>query len=140
LKKFLIIFAVVLVGCTHTLSHREIRELAPTVDIVDGVDRIEAIIIAQNFMLRNGLYDRLRSLEPYRVINDTVWYKDGEEIEYVIAPRDRTGVDIQRTWTLYFKDKRNTWLFGAFPVVPYRVIIDAGSGQVINWGLDKLGD
>ena len=28
----------------RTLSHREIRELAPTVDIVNGVDRIEAII------------------------------------------------------------------------------------------------
>lgn len=133
--QFLILFA--LIGCTPVLDHSMIKELAGTVNLVDGVDRVEAVLLAQDFIIRRSLYDRLVSLDPYRATKKSVVYNNGQPKIYAVLPKDRTGVELKRTWTLLFKDKRHTVL-GFFSIAPFHVVIDADTGEILNWGMKTL--
>lgn len=137
-KVILAVLLAMMAGCTPTLSHTQIKEIKSSVVTSDGIDKVEATIIAQNFLLEQQFYKRLSSIEPYRVTKQTTWYKEGEDIEYAVAPHDRTGVTIEQRWILLFKDKKNSFL-EYFPVTPFRVVIDAETGRIVTWGLDKLG-
>lgn len=137
MKKCWGIVLITLIGCAPVLDHSTIKELAGAVTIDDGIDRVEAVLIAQDFIIRRSLYDRLVSLEPYRATRRSVWYKNGVPKIYAVLPKDRTGVELKRTWTLLFKDKRNTVL-GFFPIAPFHVVVDAGTGQILNWGMKTL--
>ncbi|MGE0268258.1 MAG: hypothetical protein AB7S78_07370 [Candidatus Omnitrophota bacterium] len=132
-----IIVLLIVSGCAPVLDHLTIKELAGMVTLDDGIDRVEATLIAQDFIIRRSLYDRLVSLEPYRATKKSVWYKNGTPKIYAVLPKDRTGVELKSTWTLLFKDKRNTVL-GVFSIVPFHVVVDADTGQVLNWGMKTL--
>lgn len=132
---FIILFAVL--GCAPVLDHATIKELAETVTTDDGIDRVEAILIAQDFIIQRSLYDRLVSIDPYREEKRSVWYSHGKPKIYAVPPQDRTGVELKRTWTLLFKDRRHTVL-RFFPVVPFHVVVDADTGKVLNWGMKTL--
>ena len=129
--------AALLGGCTPVLDHATIKELAEDVRTDDGVDRVEAILLAQEFILNQSLYDRLVSLDPYRTERRSTWYRNGQPRVYAVLPKDQTGLELRRTWTLLFKDKRHTFL-GIFPVVPFHVVIDQDTGQVLNWGMKSM--
>ncbi len=133
----ILLLSCLLCGCTPLLDHATIKELAGNVSTEDGVDRVEAILLAQDFILRRGLYDRLRSLEPYRMERRSTWYRDGQPRVYAVLPKDQTGLELKRTWTLLFKDKRHTFL-GLFPVVPFHVVVDQDSGEILNWGIKSM--
>ncbi|MCA9402587.1 MAG: hypothetical protein KC897_02290 [Candidatus Omnitrophica bacterium] len=133
----IIISAVLLGGCTPVLDHATIKELAEDVRTDDGVDRVEAILLAQEFILNQSLYDRLVSMDPYRAERRSTWYRNGQPRVYAVLPKDQTGLELRRTWTLLFKDKRHTFL-GIFPVVPFHVVIDQDTGQVLNWGMKSM--
>ncbi|MBP9854623.1 MAG: hypothetical protein KBD53_07140 [Candidatus Omnitrophica bacterium] len=137
MKKYWIIILIAILGCSPVLDHSTIKELASTVTKDDGIDRVEATLIAQDFIIRRSLYDRLISIEPYREIKKSIWYKNGTPKIYAVLPTDRTGVELKRSWTLFFKDKRHT-ILGLFSIVPFHVIVDADTGEVLNWGIKKL--
>lgn len=139
MKRFLLIIlcAALTGGCTPVLDHSTIKELAKDVRIADGVDRVEAILIAQDFIIRRSLYDRLVSLDPYRLERRSTWYRNGQPRVYAVLPRDQTGLELKKTWTLLFKDKRHT-LLGIFPVSPFHVVIDEETGEVLNWGMKTM--
>lgn len=124
-------------GCTPILDHTTIKDLAGKVNKYDGVDRIEATLIAQDFIIRRSLYDRLASLEPYRITKRSSWYKDGKPKIYGVPPSNPQGVEVRRTWTLLFKDKRHS-IFRFVPVAPFHVIVDIDSGEILNWGMKTL--
>jgi len=46
---------IFLVGCTTMMSYEEIVQSAKTTNVSDGVDRHEAIVLAQNYLIENGL-------------------------------------------------------------------------------------
>ena len=94
-------------------------------------------MLAQNFIIRRGLYDQLVTIEPYREIRKVVWYKNGQPVVYAIAPLSRDGITIERTWTIFFKDREDTFLH-VFPVVPFQVVVDADTGEIRNWGIKNL--
>lgn len=124
-------------GCSPVLDHASIKDLARTVNVDDGVDRVEAILLAQNFIIRQSLYDRLCSLDPYRMERRSTWYRNGQPRVYAVLPKDQSGLVLRRTWTLLFKDRRHT-LLGIFPVAPFHVVIDQDSGEVLNWGMKTM--
>ncbi|MBZ0166130.1 MAG: hypothetical protein K8I00_04925 [Candidatus Omnitrophica bacterium] len=111
--------------------------MARTVNVEDGVDRVEAILLAQDFIIRQSLYDRLGSLDPYRMERRSTWYRNGQPRVYAVLPKDQSGLVLRRTWTLLFKDRRHT-LLGIFPVAPFHVVIDQDSGEVLNWGMKTM--
>ena len=127
-----------LAGCTPTLDHTQIKMMAANVYTGDGVDRHEAILLGQDFIVRQSLYDRLISLEPFRVTERVEFLKDGKPIIYAVAPKDRTGIVRKRTWSLYFRDKRYTFLEWRPTIVPFKVVVDADTGAIVDWGLDDL--
>lgn len=129
--------AVLWSGCAPVLDHTTIKDLARDVRIDDGVDRVEAILLAQQFILNRSLYDRLISLDPYRIERRSTWYRDGRPHVYAVLPKDQTGLELRRTWTLLFKDKRHTFL-GLFPVVPFHVVLDQDTGEILNWGMKSM--
>lgn len=129
--------AVFLSGCTPLLDHSTIKELALDVETDDGIDRVEAILIAQEFILSRGIYDRLINLEPYRLERRSTWYRNGQPRVYAVLPKDQTGLELKRTWTLLFKDKRHTVLW-FFPVAPFHVVIDQDTGEILNWGMKTM--
>ena len=136
--RLIVLFGVLLAGCSAGPDLAKIRKAAQYVRTEDGVDRWEAVVLAQHFLVQRGLYDRLVSLEPYRVTDEVRWFKSGVEMIYVIAPADKTGITIESTWTLYFKDKRHS-VFNMVPLVPFIVVVNANSGEIVNWGINKLG-
>lgn len=138
MKQVFFLSLFVLLGCAPTLDHTQIKDVARNIYVGDGVDKIEAILLAQDFIIRKSFYDRFNSLEPFRVIERVAFFKKGKPIVYVVPPGDRTGIVRQRTWTLYFRDKEHTFIISRPTVVPFKVIIDADTGKVINWGMDEL--
>ncbi len=133
----LILISIICMGCTPVLDHTTIKELAREIDPYDGIDRVEATLIAQDFIIRRSLYDRLASLEPYRTTRRSVWYHGGQARVYGVPPANPEGVEVRRTWTLLFKDKRHT-VMRLFPVAPFHVVVDEDSGEILNWGMKTL--
>ena len=137
MKIIFLIILLTLTGCTPILDHTTIKDLAFRINTSDGVDRIEAILIAQDFVIRRSLYDRLITIEPYRSVKTVMWYKNGQPIIYAVAPKDRTGIKVKHLWDMYFKDKDYTY-FNRFLTVPFHVIVDADTGNIEDWGIKKL--
>ena len=130
----LIVLALSVCGCTSTLNYQQIRDRAGLVDKKDGVNHEEAILIAQDFLLRKGLYDQLVSIKPYRIWKEIVWVRHGEEVLLVEEPAADFEFDVKRTWYIYWKDKRNSVL-DLFPVVPFYMEINANTGEILEWGI-----
>jgi len=137
-KIFLPLLFITLLGCAPTLEHATIKEFAAKVNRSDGIDRIEATLIAQDFIIRRSLYDRLVSLDPYRATRRVAFYKDSESIVYVIVPEDRTGITVERTWEFLFRDRRYTYYH--MPVSPFFVVVNEDTGEILDWGIKNLRD
>ena len=46
---------IILCGCATTMSYDEIRQAAVLTDVSDGIDRKEAITLAQNYVITHNL-------------------------------------------------------------------------------------
>ena len=125
---------MILLGCATTVNYQQIRDVAHNVNAEDGIDSAEAIVLAQDFLLKKGLYDQLVSIKPYRIWKEIIWEKDGEEVLLVREPAEDFQFAVKQTWILYWKDKRNS-IFDIFPVIPFYVELDAETGIINKWGL-----
>ena len=137
--RFLIfILLIFLQGCGSTFSYHDIHEAAKVmVDTSDGVNEDEAILLALRNILNKGLADRLYNLEPYKIYRKYVWIRDGKRIVFMRPPSSTFQFPVQDTWVVLFKDKENTFFFGIYPVIPFYTEVDAGTGEIVEWGLKK---
>ena len=125
-------------GCaTSTQNYSEIWSRVKSIDVSDGVEKQEAVLIALRHAINKGYIDRLYDFNPIKVEKRYLWYK-GDEIIYLIGPPTKGfQFQIEERWKVFFKDREHTYLFGAYPVVPFYVEINGKTGDVLNWGLDK---
>ena len=101
----------------------------------DGVSKEEAILLAQNAIVKRALGSRLHSLKPYKVEKKVVWYREnGDPVEFIVAPKNFTH-ELEETWRVLFKDRRGSFMGGLLPVLPFHVDIDAKTGEAKRWGL-----
>ncbi|MCA9409123.1 MAG: hypothetical protein KC733_10565 [Candidatus Omnitrophica bacterium] len=125
-------------GCAYkSINYQAIRQLSAKINAVDGIDANEAILLAQNHIINKGMGDRLYSLKPINVKYAEKWFKDGIEVEFAIAPRDRTGITVERWWEILFRDREGSQLWGIYPVIPFYVHVDADTGVIKGWGLKR---
>lgn len=129
---------VLLTGCMATpqKNYRQIMQDAAMVNRQDGVSQEEAILLAQNMIVKRGRADQLYSLKPFKVHKRLVWDKGDEEIEFVIPPREFAHA-LEESWRVLFKDRQGSFFHGLYPIMPFYVDIDAKSGEVLRWGLLK---
>ncbi len=125
-------------GCSYpSISYRKIERNMVKVNFANGINKLEAPILAQNFILYRGMGDRLYTLKPIGQKQFVRWFKEGEEIEFAIPPQDTTGYDVEITWEVYFRDREGSFFWGRYPVMPFYVELDAQSGKVLSWGLKR---
>ncbi len=132
-----LVFCIFVSGCTHSFPrYRDIMQSAAMVNKSDGIDEKEAVLLAQNMIVKKGLTDRLFSLKPYRVQKKVTWNKNGEIIEFVRPPED-FAYELQETWVVQFRDREGSFFHGLYPIMPFYVNVDAKNGDILKWGLLK---
>ena len=129
-----LIFGIVGCALSEKTSYHAIREKAARVDLTDGVSDYEAVALAQNFIVSRGLADRLYSLKPLSVEQKTFWVSEEGRVEFAVPP-ENFDQPLQKYWMVLFRDKEGSQFFGAYPVIPFYVKVDAVNGEVIRWGL-----
>lgn len=131
-------FAIVfLPGCAsfEQVSYQSIKNKLPLIDLANGVNDQEAIVLAQNFIISKGLGDRLYTLKPIGVERKNVWISDEGSVEFYVPPGDDFKGKLEEYWFVLFRDKKGSQLFGCYPVIPFYVKVDAKNGEVMKWGL-----
>jgi len=123
-------------GCATTDFHA-IRQSAASVELRDGVDRDEAIALAQYYIITHGLYDRLYHLKPFETKFEKYWLQDGVEVEFAIFPRDRTGITEKAVWYIYFQDKKGGNVGVFEPLRLLEIQVNGRTGDVLSWGYKK---
>lgn len=123
-----------LAGCAHKpVSYHDILEKASEINRAYGVTQEEAVILAQEFLIGKSLRYRLYSFTPYKVARRVYFLKDGKEIDFVSRPAKNFQLPTIDSWSVYFKDKEGSLLWGWWPIKPLVVEVDAKTGQIINW-------
>ena len=124
-------------GCTHQLhkTYRQIMQDAAMVNTSDGVTKEEAVLLAQNAVVKKALGSRLHSLKPYKIEKKVVWRRDnGDPVEFIVPPKNFAH-ELEETWRVLFKDRRGSFAGGFYPILPFYVDIDAKTGETLKWGL-----
>lgn len=134
---FIAVTLVSLASCAAVeLTPQMVRASQLSVDRRDGVSSEEAIILAQNHLLRRGDTDRVLSLRPYKIFKEIIWLKeDGEMIKIAGEPSPTFEGNLQTRWIVYFKDRFHSLLWGVIPLKPLFVEVDADSGEVMLSGI-----
>lgn len=138
LQSFILFYAIFLIaGCAtfEDISYHSIKNKMALLDLSNGVNDQEAIVLAQNFIISKGLGDRLYTLKPLGVEKKNVWQSPEGRVEFYIPPGDDFKGEVQPYWMVLFRDKKGSQFFGHYPVIPFYVKVDAKSGDVIRWGL-----
>jgi len=107
------------------------------VDVSDGVNEDEAILLSLRNILNKGLEDRLYNLQPHKIYKKHILIRDGERIVFVRPPSSTFHGATQSMWVVLFKDRENTYLWGLYPVIPFYTEVDAKTGAIVDWGLKK---
>lgn len=130
-----VLFGVV--GCTtfEDISYRGIKNKMALLDLSNGVNDQEAIVLAQHFIISKGLGGRLYTLKPVSAEKKNVWESPEGRVEFYIPPGDDFQGEVQQYWMVLFRDKKGSQFFGHYPVIPFYVKVDAASGEIIRWGL-----
>ncbi len=125
------------IGCTtfEDVSYRSIKNKIAFLDLSNGVNDQEAIVLAQNFIISKGMGDRLYTLKPISAEKKNVWQSPEGWVEFYIPPGDDFQEEVQQYWMVLFRDKEGSQFFGHYPVIPFYVKVDAKSGDIIRWGL-----
>ena len=137
MRYLIILVCLVFIGCAPKVSYKDIYNAYERVDFSDGINRNEAILVAQKEIIKRGLGDRVFSFKPIDVEHQYVWETKGEKIYLQGPPSDGFEFEVDEKWLVLFKDKENTYFFGAYPPIPMYVEIDAKTGDVLHVGLKK---
>ena len=133
----LITAGVLLCACAgKDVSYHDILTRAEKVDRIYGANQGDAVVIAQAFLIKKGLANRLVSLEPKKIRRIFRWNHDGRVIQFVGPPSVYFEKKIEKVWIIYFKDKASTHLWGLVCLRPLYVEVDAKSGEILKWGLE----
>jgi hypothetical protein len=116
------------------VRYREIREAALLVDKTDGVDQQEGVVLAQYAIMTRGLGDRLYSLEPIAIEKKMTAEINGKIEELVLAPEGDVSYTVEKNWIIMFRDKAESRLWGAYPVIPFTAVVDMDTGEVKKIG------
>ncbi len=124
-------------GCAtfEDVSYRSIKNKMALVELSNGVNDQEAIVLAQNCIISKGLGDRLYTLKPLSAEKKNVWKSPEGMVEFYIPPGDDFQGEVEQYWMVLFRDKKGSQLFGHYPVIPFYVKVDANSGEILQWGL-----
>lgn len=140
-RSFCFLLCVTLTSCAPfryaSFSHQDILISAAHINISDGIDQDEAILLALRLILQKGLADRLYSLEPFKIDKKMIWNKDGEEVLLEEPVSVYFQFPVRTVWTVYFRDKKGSWFWGLYPVIPFIVEIDKDTGEILKWELKK---
>jgi len=137
MKKLLVFFIFIFIGCASSqIRFQDIRDRALEVDPSDGIDKSEAITLAQNHIISKGLADRLLSLTPLKVVNEVTWVIDEKKINYVIPPTgNRFAKKLDKIWKLSFRDREHS-ILRIYTYKFFIVIVNARDGKIERWGID----
>ena len=124
-------------GCAtfEDVSYRSVKNKMDLLDLSNGVNDQEAIVLAQHFIISKGMGDRLYTLKPISAEKKNVWQSLEGRVEFYIPPGDDFQGEVQQYWMVLFRDKEGSQFFGHYPVIPFYVKVDAKSGEIIRWGL-----
>jgi hypothetical protein len=134
----LIMLSLMTTGCSmmSKVTPSDIRANHSRVNVDDGVNKAEAIVIAQMYLLSRGDDDRILDWRPYRVFPEFLWHKDnGDVVELATFPSPTFQGTLTQRWIVYFKDRHHTVGLGTLPYKPLFVEVDMISGDVFKSGI-----
>jgi len=141
--KIFFIFIFICIGCS-TISHEnQVKQQLSQIDRKDGINKKEAILIAQNFIYEKEVQGDLNSVRPFNVQKGTkVCNEDQTECffePYTWLPQDTQKSLVQKVdvWILDFKFKGGSMFFGLIPIIPYYIEVDKSMGKIIDYGVRK---
>lgn len=138
-KVFSILISVLLLSsCAYPkVSHHLIRESAKTVNVSDGVQEYEAILLAQMHIINKGIGDRLYTLKPFKTKKIYYWMNHGKRIDFVTPPANSFDHPVYQDWEIYFRERNGSFFFGHYPVMPLVVVVNALDGSIQKWEIRK---
>ncbi len=135
MKYFIFLLLIFTTGCANRISYQDIHQAYKYVDLTDGIDRNEVILIAHKEILNRGLGDRVYSFKPIKVEHQYIWDTATGPVYLEGPPSDNFQFDVQDKWVVLFKDRENTYFAGVYPVIPIAIEIDGKTGEVLHIGL-----
>jgi len=122
----------VLTGCV-SVSNEEISKQAGSVNRSDGINKAEAVWLAQEYILQQNLQEKYDVNRPARVTTGIAWERAGERIHFAVTPSNDKDFQKGKFWAVSFYPKRKApwwqyWILES--TIPMEIRINAGTGAV----------
>ena len=137
LKIHVFLFLVVFItGCAsfENVRYQDVFQNYKNVESNNGISTDEAITIAQYYLIKKGLDDRVYTLKPIGIEKWIQWEKDGAYIRLMDPPSPTFEHPLIYSWIVLFRDTKGSQFWGHYPVIPLYVEVDMRTGEVRSWG------